>query len=139
MSPEQQTPTQKQNHYFRAASVFVGCLLAVFGLRFIAIYAHSVLPRILTNYFFFSTQLLFPYEGLVRRDAYGSHAVFSDGIAWTLTFIHWGFVAAAFAWTARRVAMRYTIAAAIGTIVLIGVATHLVFGLFDVYLELDGP
>lgn len=134
-----QTATQRENHYFRAASVFVVCLVAVFGLPFIAIYAHSVLPDIFTNYFFFSTQILFPYEGLVTRDDSGSHAVFSHRVAWTLTFVHWGLVGAAFAWGARRIPMRYTIAAAIGTIVVIGIATHLIFNLFGVYVELDGP
>ena len=134
-----QTVTQRESHYFRAASVFAVCLAAVFCLPFIAIYAHSVLPNILTNYFFFSTQLLFPYEGLVTRDPSGSHAVFSQGVARTLTFVHWGLIAAAFTWVARRVSMRYIFVAATATIVLVGIATHLIFGLFGVSVELDGP
>ena len=134
-----QTAAQKESHYFRAASVFAACLAAVFGLPFIASHAHSVLPNFLTNYFFFSTQLLFPYEGLVTRDPSGSHAVFSRGVAWTLTFVHWGLIAAAFTWVARRVSIRYIVVAAIATIVLVGIATHLVFGVFGVSVELDGP
>ena len=134
-----QSDTRKESHHFRAAGVFAACLLAVPGLPFIAIYAPSVLPTTLTNLLFFSTQLLFPYEGLVARDASGSHAVFSHGLGTTLTFVHWGLVAAAFTWAARRVPLRYAIVAAITTIVLVGVATHLVFGLFGVSVELDGP
>ena len=113
--------------------------MAVFGLPFIAVYAHSVLPNILTNYLFFSTQLLFPYEGLVTRDPAGSHAVFSHGVARTLTFVHWGLVAAVFTWVARRVPMPYIIVAAIATIVLVGIAMHVIFALFGVSVELDGP
>jgi len=133
-----QSDTRKESHYFRAAGVFAACLLAVFGLPFIAIYAHSVLPSTLTNHLFFSTQLLFPYEGLVTRDASGSHAIFGHGLGTTLTFAHWGF-AIAFTWAARRVPLHYAVVAAIATIVLVGVATHIVFGLFGVSVELDGP
>ncbi len=91
-----QSDTRKDNHYFRAAGVFAACLLAVFALPFVAIYAHSVLPTILTNLLFFSTQLLFPYEGLVVSSPTGSHFVFSHGVGRVLTFVHWGLIAAAF-------------------------------------------
>lgn len=108
-------------------------------MPFIAIYGHSVLPNALTNYFFFSTQIIFPYEGFVTRAPSGSLTVFSHDVAWTLTFVHWGLIAAAFTWVARRVPMPYIIVAAIATIVLMGIATHLIFGLFGVSVELDGP
>ena len=109
------------------------------SLPFIAIYAHSVLPTTLTYLFFFSTQLLFPYEGLVTRDTSGSHFVFSHRVGLLITFIHWGLIAGAFTWVARRLPMRHAIFAAIGTIVLVGIATHVVFGVFGVSVELDGP
>jgi len=134
-----QTDIQRENHYLRAACVFAVCLAAVFGLPFVAVCAHSLLPNILTNYLFFSTQLLFPYEGLVTRDPSGSHFVFSPGVARALTFVHWGLITAAFTWVARRVPMRYVVVTAIATIVLVGIGTHLVFGLFGVHVELDGP
>ena len=134
-----QSDAPKDNHYFRAAAVFVGCLAAVLVLPFIAIFAHSVLPRILANLLFFSTQLLFPYEGLVVSTSTGSHFVFSHGVGRMLTFIHWSLIAVAFTWLTRRLPMSHTIVAAVATIVLVGIATHLVFGLFDVSVELDGP
>jgi hypothetical protein len=129
----------KMMSYFRAAGVFAGCLLGVFVLPFIAIYGHSVLPTTVGNLFFFSTQLLFPYGGLVTRDASGSHAVLSQGAASALVILHWGLIAAAFAWAARRVPVRYSIIAAIATIVGVGIATHVIFGMFGVAVELDGP
>ena len=125
--------------YFRGAAVFAACLLAVFALPFIAIYAHSAVPSRVGNIFFFAPQLLFPYGGLVMRDASGSHAVFSHSVASALGFVHWGLVAAAFAWAARRLPIRFSIIAAIATIVGVGIATHLIFGMFGVMVELDGP
>jgi hypothetical protein len=119
--------------------VFAGCLLGVFVLPFIAIYAHSVLPTTVGNLFFFSTQLLFPYGGLVTRDASGSHAVFSQGAANALIILHWGLIAAAFAWATRRMPIRYSMIVAVVTIVGVGIATHVIFGIFGATVELDGP
>jgi len=134
-----QSHTLKINHSLRAAGVFVACLLAVFALPFIAIYGHSMLPTTLVNLLFFSTQLLFPYESLVVSSRAGTHLVFSHGVGRVLTFTQWGLIAAAFAWVARRAPTRYSIIAAIATIVLAGIATHIVFGVFGVSVELDGP
>ena len=125
--------------YFRAAGVFAACLLGVFVLPFIAVYAHAVLPPAATNLLFFSTQLLFPYGGLVTRDASGSHAIFSQGAANALVMLHWGLIATAFAWAARRMPVRYSIIAAIATIVSVGIATHVIFGMLGVTVELEGP
>ena len=119
--------------------MFAGCLLALFVLPFVAICAHAVLPTTIGNLLFFSPQLLFPYAGLVTPDASGSHAVFSQGAANALVILHWGMVAAAFAWAARRMPVRYSLIAAIATIVGVGIATHVIFGMFGVTVELDGP
>jgi hypothetical protein len=125
--------------YLRAAGVFAACLVGVFALPFVAIYAHSIMPATVANLFFFSTQLLFPYGGLVTQDASGSHAVFSQGAANALEVLHWGLVAAAFAWAGRRLPTRYTVIAAIATIVAVGIASHIIFGIVGVTVELDGP
>jgi len=129
----------KKDHYFRAASVFLACLASVFAGPFIAIYAHSVLPSGLTNFLFFGPQLLFPYESLVVRSPNNSRLVFSHSVGLILTFVHWGIVTGLFAWAARRSTLRYTIPSAVATILVVGVAMHVAFGVFGVSVELDGP
>lgn len=129
----------KKDHYFQAAGVFAACLLTVFAGPFIAIYTHSVLPGALTNYLFFGPQFLFPYEGLVVRSANDSRLVFSHSVGLILAFLHWGIVTGLFAWAARRIPLRYTILSAVATILVVGVAMHVAFGVFGISVELDGP
>ena len=73
------------------------------------------------------------------RDASGSHAVFSQGAADSLVIFHWGLVAAVFGWAARRMPVRYSIMAAIVTIAIVGIATHVILGVCGISVELDGP
>jgi hypothetical protein len=125
--------------YFKAAGVFVGCLVGTFVLPLIAIYADFALPTTLDNFLFFSPQLLFPYGGLVTRQASGSRAVFSLGVANLLVVLHWGLVGTAFAWAARRMPVRYSILAAVATIIGVSIATYIIFGMFGLAVQLDGP
>jgi len=127
-----QTDITTKNHYFRAAAVFVSCLLGVFLLPVLGMYLNS-------NLLFFAPQFLFPYEGFVVREASSSHAVFGHPVALLLTFFHWGLASVAFACFARRLTVGYAIVASIAAIIIIGVAINVAFGLFGVTVELDGP
>jgi len=128
----------KGNRYFRAAAVFVVCLPAVFLLPYIAFYACSFIPPRLRDLLFFSPQLLFPYGALVRGPN-GSHLVFNHGVANLLAFTHWGVIAAGFTLIARRLPIRYVVIAAIATIILVGVVTHLAFWLLGFTVQIEGP
>jgi hypothetical protein len=120
------------SHSFRAGAVFGGCLLLAFLLPLLGFVLRS-------NLLFFAPQYLFPYNGFVVRQAFGSRAIFSQPIAILLSFVQWSLATAGFAWFARRVPARYAFPAAIAAIVLIGVGVNLAFGLFGITVELDGP
>jgi hypothetical protein len=132
-----QVDARKQNHYFRTAAIFVICLLAVFVLPYIAFYARSVIPPRLRDLLFFSPGLLFPYEALVRGPT-GSDLVFNHAVGKLLAFIHWGVIAAGFTWTVRRLPKRYVVIAAVATIILVGVVTHLAFWLLSLTVHIEG-
>jgi hypothetical protein len=129
----------KTVNYFKAARVFAACLVGTFVLPLIAIYVDFALPTTLENFLFFSLQFLFPYGALVTRDGSGSHAVFSQGVANLLVVLHWGLVGTTFACAARRMPVRYSILAAVATIAGVSIATHIIFGMLGVMVELDGP
>ena len=126
------TRATPKNHYLRAAVVFGACLLVVFLLPIVGLFLNS-------SFLFFGPQWLFPYDGFVVREPNLSRAVFGNHVALVLTFVQWGLASVGFAWFARRISIGYTILAAVAAIVIIGIAVNVVFGLFGVTVELDGP
>ena len=105
----------------------------------VAICAHSVLPSLPVDYFFFAPQLLFPYENLIVFNPNSSRLVFSHSVGMILTLVHWSVVTVLFAWAARRVPLRYAIPLAAVTIFGVGFAMQVAFELFGVSVSLDGP
>lgn len=128
-----QTEGLSQNHYLRAATVFVVCLSSVFVWPYLGVLLRN-------DFFFFSTQLLFPYDAFYTSDGYGdTRVLFSRQVAAWLNVVHWFLAGALFVWLARRWSVGRALLAAIAMIVVVGFATAYLFGFFGVRLEMDGP
>jgi hypothetical protein len=123
----------------QAGLVFSACVFSIFLFPFAAIGWHSFLPNGLTNLLFFFPQVAFPYRGLVIKNASGSYAIFSPGVAATLNIAQWVLLAVVFAWLARRVKFRYLFPVASAAIFVVVILFQLVFTFFGASVELDGP
>jgi hypothetical protein len=126
--------------WLKAGGIFIVCL---FGARYlfplIAVICNSFLPARLGNELFFFPQLAFPYEGLVFRDAFGSHRIVSNSIAGLLNILQWGLLAIGFSWATRYLKVRYTLLLAVAIIVIATYTIACIFPIFGAAIELDGP
>lgn len=122
-----------------ASAIFIICLLSTLAFPYIAIWTHSILPVYIGNLLYFFPQEIFPYSNFVAGPQDGEHAVFSDSIALLLNIIQWGVVTPLFAWLCRNFRHLYLFPAAFGTLFILRIIVQLLFQMFGVRLELDGP
>jgi hypothetical protein len=108
-------------------------------LPFIAMAAHRILPRVISNFTFFAPQYLFSFSQVVKPTGYAYEPLFSQvgatlfGISlWLVTTIAYGLIAKR--WPRRRAFWFAPV-----VIIAVSALVHVGFSTFGYALQLDGP
>jgi hypothetical protein len=123
----------------RAALILAGALPLLWAAPFIAMVAHSILPRLVANYLFFLPQLAFPYDRLVVWDSHRSRGIIADDWDLVLNLAHWLALGAFFVWLTRRLRASRVVVLALALVLLSGFVVPGPFALFGITVALDGP
>jgi len=127
--------------YARSLVLVSSPLLALVGCEIVGLVLGRFLPGIITNLLLLMPQYVFPFSHYhyVTHEPYTTVHTFGGSHAVLYSVLQWSVVVSLIAWVVRKRSASHIIVFALGTIILVTIATHAAISEWGYTFELEGP
>ncbi len=127
-------------NYLLTTSLFLLCFASAFLWPFLALIAHSYIPRSIGLYLFFWPQMSLPYTSMIIREDYSSVPVFTDLVGNLLNIAQWIFITLVFSLATVKIGKkRYILVLSFLTVAIVPMVVVLAASALGYTVEYDGP